>query len=94
MTIRRIVVLLFALLAVHQLACGYKMQAADYTTLQKLAPNCAENVVLLSDGGVSGPPATLSQLRGTDKVCVCGARAILARAGQPEPDAGKLGCPQ
>lgn len=70
-------------------ACGYKMQAADYTTLQNIAPNCAANVALLAEAGPS-----YAQERATDRTCTCGSRAILARAGQPEPDAGRLGCPQ
>ncbi len=70
-------------------ACGYRMQAADYTTLQNMAPNCAENVTLMADAG-----AQYMQVRATDRTCVCGARGILARAKQPLPDAGKLGCPQ
>ena len=70
-------------------ACGYRMQAADYATLTNLAPNCALNMQLLADAG----PA-FAQERSTDRVCTCGARAILARAGQILPDAGKLGCPQ
>lgn len=86
-----------AFLTYQMLGCGYKIQAADVTTLQNLAPNCAANVAILTDAGpafAQVPPATMSQLRSTDKVCACGSRAILARAGQPEPDAGKGGCPQ
>jgi hypothetical protein len=69
--------------------CGYKMQPVDYTTLQNMAPNCSANVVLLADAGPQ-----YAQERATDRACNCGARGILARAGQPEPDAGKAGCPQ
>ena len=83
-----------AYLTFAALGCGYKMQAADFTTLQKMAPNCAANVAMLTDSGLSIPPATLAQLRSTDRTCNCGARGILACAGQAEPDAGKAGCPQ
>ena len=80
----------FTITAISTLiACGYKMQPVDYTTLQNMAPNCAENVAIMAE---AGPQYT--QVRSTDRTCVCGARGILARAGQPEPDAGKLGCPQ
>ena len=70
-------------------ACGYRMQAADYSTLQNMAPNCAINATMLAEAG----PA-FAEERANDKVCVCGARGILARSGQSLSDAGRLGCPQ
>ena len=74
-------------------ACGYRLQTADVVTLQNMAPNCALNVAILADAG-PGPNGIYMQVRSTDRTCVCGARGILARAGQPLPDAGRAGCPQ
>jgi hypothetical protein len=93
--LRALGIVLFVMLGVSLLmlcgttGCGYKMQAVDYTTLQNMAPNCAANVAILADAG----PA-FAQVRATDRSCNRGARGILARARQPEPDAGRAGCPQ
>lgn len=70
-------------------SCGYKLAPADVTTLQLQTVNCAAAVTELADAG----PA-FARARSIDRVCVCGARGILSRAGQPLPDAGREGCPQ
>jgi len=82
-------VVLFGGSIAGMLACGYKLQAADVTTLQLQTVNCAAAVTELADAG----PA-FARARSIDRVCVCGARGILSRAGQPLPDAGREGCPQ
>lgn len=84
-----IVALLFAGSVAGLLACGYKLAPADVTTLQLQTVNCAAAVTELADAG----PA-FARARSIDRVCVCGARGILSRAGQPLPDAGREGCPQ
>lgn len=68
-------------------ACGTRLAAVDARAVALQAQDCQDIAQKLADAG-----PTMAPERAEARACVCGALAVLRRAGQPAPDAGG-GCP-